>query len=497
MSGAEGREKVLNDLLEKRRVLYSRTTNAITILNNATEDFNSAKEGTVKALEKEKSKLVNQQKTLSSTSQKWEEYAKKIKDKQKEIDLITGGKNKDKTISPFKTKEALQLDVENNLNAQQKIQRQTELINLKTEEKLYINSVQSEEEKLAFKEFYAEKRLELELKYELKAIEAKENAEKESVRKKATRRIKELEDDLSKYKKNLKDKGIADTAAGKQSIAKATKEVEEKVALTTTEAERTVQQITEKYASLFPFWTQMADARRAALGVGSSEEGADENPELDKISEFISNYKTLMSGLTDFIDGEFERELTIEQNKTNVLNKQLNDRLLNENLSKDQRKSIQNEIAQNDENLRIKQDAIARKKFKTAKAFAISMAVADTYLAGVKVLADPSFIGRPFSRGIAMAATIASGLASVAAISRQKFQSTSANTPVNVGSGGASGGASQRADPSFNIVGRSNDNLLINAIQAQFGKPLKAYVVSRDVTTQQQLDGIIVGQAGT
>ena len=499
MSGAEGREKVLNELLEDRRLLYAKTTNAITILNNATEDFNSAKEGTVKALEKEKSKLVNQQKTLSSTSQKWEEYAKKIKDKQKEIDLITGGKNKDKTISPFKTKEALQLDVENNLNAQQKLQRKTELINLKTEEKLYINSIESEEGKLAYKEFYAEKRLELELKYELKAIEAKEEAEKASVRKKATRRIKELEDDLVKYKKNLKDKGIADTAAGKQSIAKATKEVEEKVALTTTEAERTVQQITEKYAALFPFWTQMADARRDALGVGSGEEGADENPELDKISEFISNYKTLMSGLTDFIDGEFERELTIEQNKTNVLNKQLNDRLLNENLSKDQRKSIQNEIAQNDENLRIKQDAIARKKFKTAKAFAISMAVADTYLAGVKVLADPSFIGRPFSRGIAMAATIASGLASVAAISRQKFQSTSANTPVNVGSGGVSGGASasERAEPSFNIVGRSNDNLLINAIQAQFDKPLKAYVVSRDVTNQQQLDGMIVGQAGT
>jgi Ni2+-binding GTPase involved in maturation of urease and hydrogenase len=46
-------------------------------------------------------------------------------------------------------------------------------------------------------------------------------------------------------------------------------------------------------------------------------------------------------------------------------------------------------------------------------------------------------------------------------------------------------------------VGRSGETLLINAIQAQFGKPLKAYVVSRDVTTQQQLDGMIVGQAGT
>ena len=417
------------------------------------------------------------------------------------LELIYGSKGKRKEIktakiSPFKTKEALDLDVENNLTAIQKLQRQTKLINLKTEEQNYINSVESEEEKLAFKEFYAQERLKIELDYELKAIDAKEAAEKASVRKKATIRIKELEDDLAKYKKNLEDKGIADTAASKESMAKAKKEVDEKIALTKTEAERTVQQITEKYAALFPFWTQMADARRNALGVGSGEEG-EEPKEIDKISEFIGNYKTLMSGLTDFIDGEFERELTIEQNRTNVLNKQLNDRLLNERLSADQRKSIQNEIAQNDENLRIKQDAIAKKKFKTAKAFAISMAVADTYLAGVKVLADPSFVGRPFARGIAMAATIASGLASVAAISRQKFQSTSAATPVNVGGGGASGETSERSEPSFNIVGRSNENLLINAIQAQFGKPLKAYVVSRDVTTQQQLDGMIVGQAGT
>ena len=401
-------------------------------------------------------------------------------------------RDKDKKISPFKTKEALDLDVKSNLSAIEQLHKKKELINLKTEEKNYINSIESEEGKLAYKEFYAEKRLEIELDYELKAIDAKEAAEKASVRKKATRRIKELEDDLVKYKKNLKDKGTADTAAGKESIAKATKEVDEKIALTKTESERTVQQINEKYAELFPFWTQMADARRNALGIESKDEDV---KEIDKISEFIGNYKTLMSGLTDFIDGEFERELTIEQNKTNVLNKQLNDRLLNENLSKDQRKSIQNEIAQNDENLRIKQDAIARKKFKTAKAFAISMAVADTYLAGVKVLADPSFIGRPFSRGIAMAATIASGLASVAAIARQKFQSTSANTPISTGGGG--GGGNERAEPSFNIVGRSNDNLLINAIQAQFDKPLKAYVVSRDVTNQQQLDGMIVGQAGT
>jgi len=62
----------------------------------------------------------------------------------------------------------------------------------------------------------------------------------------------------------------------------------------------------------------MADARRDALGVGSTEEGADENPELNKISVYIESYKTLMSGLTHFLDGAFERQLTIDKNKTKI-----------------------------------------------------------------------------------------------------------------------------------------------------------------------------------
>ena len=214
----------------------------------------------------------------------------------------------------------------------------------------------------------------------------------------------------------------------------------------------------------------------------------------DKLDIFIKNYKVLMSGINDLVSGEFDRQLTIEQNKTNALNEELNNRLLNESLSADQRKSIQNEIAQNDERLRVKQEAIKKKQFKQQKAFNISMAVISTYSAAAKVLDDTK--GGSFARIAGMVAVIGAGLAQVAAISRQKYQSSSANTPIRT-SGGASGGASERAEPSFNIVGRSNDNLIINAIQAQFGKPLKAYVVSRDVTTQQQLDGMIVGQAGT
>jgi hypothetical protein len=224
-----------------------------------------------------------------------------------------------------------------------------------------------------------------------------------------------------------------------------------------------------------------------------------------ELDRFIERYQTVMTGLTSFVDGEFERQLTIEKNKTNILNEELNNRLLNESLSADQRKSIQNEIAQNDERLRVRQEAIKKKAFNAQKAFNISAALIETYAAASSAykntLAQPANILDPtvglvrakVNAGIAMAG----GLLQVAAIARQKYQSSSAATPINVGVGGASTGASERADPSFNIVGRSNDNLLINAIQAQFGKPLKAYVVSRDVTTQQQLDGMIVGQAGT
>ena len=64
-----------------------------------------------------------------------------------------------------------------------------------------------------------------------------------------------------------------------------------------------------------------------------------------------------------------------------------------------------------------------------------------------------------------------------------------------VGGGGGAGGG--RAEPSFNIVGRSNDNLLLSAIQSQFDQPLRAYVVARDVTNQQQLDGVISTAAST
>jgi hypothetical protein len=47
----------------------------------------------------------------------------------------------------------------------------------------------------------------------------------------------------------------------------------------------------------------------------------------------------------------------------------------------------------------------------------------------------------------------------------------------------------------FNLVGNNRENQLVNAIQGQFNQPLKAYVVSRDMSNQQQLDANIVNSA--
>lgn len=215
---------------------------------------------------------------------------------------------------------------------------------------------------------------------------------------------------------------------------------------------------------------------------------------LDDAKKFIDKSKEVLGAMTDFVNSEFERELTIEQNKTNALNTELNNRLNNENLSKDQRASIQNQIAQNDEKLRVKQDAIEKKKFKMNKAARIANALMDTASAAVGVMADSK--GDFFARLANAIPTIAFGLAQVAAISRQKFQSSSSKTPISTASG-AGGSGDARAEPSFNIVGRSSDNILLSAIQSQFDQPLRAYVVARDVTNQQQLDGVISTAAST
>ena len=198
-----------------------------------------------------------------------------------------------------------------------------------------------------------------------------------------------------------------------------------------------------------------------------------------------------LNSITGFIDTEFQRQLDIEQNKTTAINNELRKRLDNENISKDERKNIQDQIAKNDEALRLKQEKIEKKRFQMNKAANIATATINTYLAATDVLAREKLgvVGKI----AAMTLVIGAGLLQVAAIARQQFVS-SASTAGGAFSG-SSGGLGGVQAPDFNIVGQSPSNQLAAAVKGQFQQPIKAYVVSKDVSTAQEMDRNIIGSA--
>lgn len=198
-----------------------------------------------------------------------------------------------------------------------------------------------------------------------------------------------------------------------------------------------------------------------------------------------------------------EREITIEQNKTNALNNELRERLNNENLSASERKRIQLEISKNDEAMRVKKEKLEKKAFKIQKAANIAGALVSTYsgasAAYFNTLKNPinkidpaaGLLRAKINAGIATAV----GLANVAMIARQKFQSSISSAPsAGALGGGGSGGGNDRSF-NFNLAGASRENQLAQTLQGRFDQPLQAYVVSRDITNQQQLDEEITSSA--
>lgn len=465
--------------LEEQQIDLTKTSiELIQEKNKVTLDYESASVGTVKALEKIKSGLLKEQKTLSSTSEKWKEYADKIKKVQAEIDAITGGDKKKLTKTKLIELEDLDVTAEN---------YESELSKLN--ERLELTDAKSEEDKLIIKK-----------KYHLARLESDHNEHTEKYKQTTTQYRADLELYLNQQ-----------VLLGKMSQEDADKRLDIFDINTKTQIRQSNKNFESLRSATKLFYdNQIMDAVFAGqklAGNGNTQatqDMIDTQNHLKRKADLYASYadkvKQVLSAISDFVSAEFERELIIEENKTNSANKSLNDRLLNENLSKDQRASIQNQIAQNDEKLRVKKEQIARKQFKIEKAFKIGMAIADTASSALKAYASQLSIptpDAPFRAAAAAKVATAFGLANVAMIARTKFQSSAPSSPANASIGGSDSSSSGRAEPSFNIVGRSNDNILLSAIQSQFDQPLRAYVVARDVTNQQQLDGVISTSAST
>lgn len=115
------------------------------------------------------------------------------------------------------------------------------------------------------------------------------------------------------------------------------------------------------------------------------------------------------------------------------------------------------------------------------KAVAVAQATIDTYVGANKALAQGGLFG-----AVAAAGVIASGIANVRTI-------LATETP-SAPSGGGSAPSTPSA-PSFNVVGAAPENQLAETIGQQEQKPVKAFVVSQEVSSQQALDRNIESSA--
>ncbi len=157
--------------------------------------------------------------------------------------------------------------------------------------------------------------------------------------------------------------------------------------------------------------------------------------------------------------------------------------------NKERQEQLQQELAE-------KKDKIQRKQFNIDKAMKIGRALMDTYESSTLAYGSQLIIGDPTSTvraQIARAIAIAAGLANVANIARQKYQSS-----LGAGGGGgagAGGGGLQIQAPDFNVVGASQTSQLAESVAGQQAKPVKAFVVGKDISTQQELDRNITNTA--
>lgn len=124
------------------------------------------------------------------------------------------------------------------------------------------------------------------------------------------------------------------------------------------------------------------------------------------------------------------------------------------------------------------------------KAVAIASSLIDTYAAITGTLKGAAKGPGGGIPGYAIAQAIATGVAGFAAVKKI----ASVQVP-----GGSGGGSSQTGSmpnvstpPAFNVVGASGETQLADAIGSQTQKPARAYVVSNDVTTAQEMDRNII-----
>lgn len=124
---------------------------------------------------------------------------------------------------------------------------------------------------------------------------------------------------------------------------------------------------------------------------------------------------------------------------------------------------------------------------KFGKGIAVVQAIRDTFAGANKAMSTTPF---PFNF-VAAAATVAAGIANVKAITATDEPSA----PSFARSSGGGASVAVPTPPQINTVGTSGVNQLAETINSQTKQPIKAFVVSGEVTTAQSLERNAVKEA--
>lgn len=133
--------------------------------------------------------------------------------------------------------------------------------------------------------------------------------------------------------------------------------------------------------------------------------------------------------------------------------------------------------------------AIAEEGSALSKGVAVAQATMNTYQGITAALSSTSTVPDPLGQALKVANAISVGVMGLMNVKKILATKPVEKTAPNI-SLGAGGGAP--AVPSFNLVEGSADNQIANSLNEQNQQPIKAFVVTSDVTTGQELDRNII-----
>jgi len=298
-----------------------------------------------------------------------------------------------------------------------------------------------------------------------------EKAEKKRIENEEAAEKKAADDEAERKRKEKRDKEIADAKALadlKNTIrdAEAVSE-EEKRALELIKIDEQFAALIEKAKANGLATQELEDAQRQAK--------IDKQKQFDEIDE--KREKEHQDKITEIKNIEIQTEQQIQQAKLALASQFGN--LLTQIAGKNKTAAIAGVLIQ--------------------KASSIGQIIANTGIANAKaVAASPLSAGQPFvtinsiSAGLSVASTLAQAQKAIQQIKGAGPGSTSG---ISGGTGGGAVNIPTTQAPSFNIVGSDSQNQLAQTLATQTQKPVKAFVVSGDVTTAQSLDRNIIQES--